>query len=261
MLSTGSPLPAPTHRWAFEHVAPIRLSSITGGTDIIGCFALGNPCTAVHAGEIQCVALGMDVAFFDDQGVALPRGKGELVCRRSFPSMPLGFWNDASGARYHAAYFERFPRTWHHGDFGEFTANDGVVIHGRSDAVLNRGGVRIGTAEIYRQVEPIQDVLESIAVGREHGDELELILFIRLRDGASLDDVLARRIRDAIRTGASPRHVPDRIVAVADMPRTRSGKLVEIAVRDVVSGRTVSNVGALANPQALDLFQPAKWES
>ncbi len=255
LLSTGSPLPATTHRWAYEHVAPVRLSSITGGTDIIGCFALGNPCLPVYAGEIQCAALGMDVAFLDDDGNPLRHGKGELVCRRSFPSMPVGFWNDADGAKYRSAYFERFPGIWHHGDFGEFTEHDGVVIHGRSDAVLNRGGVRIGTAEIYRQVERIDEVLESIAVALEKDADVELVLFVRVKPTATLSDELEARIRSAIRSGASPRHVPDRIIAVADIPRTRSGKLTEIAVRDVLHGRTVRNVGALANPEALELFR------
>ncbi len=256
LLSTGSPLPAASHTWAFEAVAPVRLSSITGGTDIIGCFALGNPCTPVYAGEIQCLALGMDVAFVDDAGNALASGKGELVCRRSFPSVPLGFAGDTDGTRFHAAYFDRFPSWWHHGDFGEFTAHGGIVIHGRSDAVLNRGGVRIGTAEIYRQIEGIDEVAESIVVGRDRGGDIELLLFVRLTPGAMLDDAFCDRIRRAIRSGASPRHVPDHIHAVVDIPRTRSGKLVELAVRDMVNGKAVANVGALANPEALEYFRP-----
>ena len=255
ILSTGSPLTAEGFEFAHEHIAPVRISSITGGTDIIGCFALGNPCLPVYAGEIQSPALGMDIAFVDDDGRALAAGKGELVCRSAFPSMPLGFWNDADGTRFRAAYFERFTGMWHHGDYGEFTDHGGIVIHGRSDAVLNRGGVRIGTAEIYRPLEAMPEVLESIAIGRERGADVEIVLFVRLAPGVALDADLESRIRAAIRAQASPRHVPDRIVAVPDIPRTRSGKLVELAVRDVVHGRPVKNVGAIANPEALDHFR------
>jgi acetoacetyl-CoA synthetase len=255
ILSTGSPLPAEGFEFAHAHVAPVRVSSITGGTDIIGCFAMGNPCLPVYAGEIQAPALGMDIAFVDDDGNALATGKGELVCRRSFPSMPAGFWNDPDGARFRAAYFERFPGMWHHGDYGEFTEHGGIVIHGRSDAVLNRGGVRIGTAELYRPLETFPEVLECIAVGRERAADLEIVLFVRLAEGVTLDATLEARIRAAIRAQASPRHVPDRIVAVPDIPRTRSGKLVELAVRDVVHGRPVKNAGAIANPEALEHFR------
>ena len=255
ILSTGSPLPAESFQWAYDNLAKVRLSSITGGTDIMGCFALGNPILPVYAGEIQSPGLGMALAFLDDDGAAIVRGKGELVCRQAFPSMPIGFLNDPDGARYRAAYFERFPGVWHHGDFGEFTQHGGVVIHGRSDAVLNRGGVRIGTAEIYRQVETIDEVLECIAIGRDVGADLEILLFVRLKGGVALDAALERRIKQTIRTGTSPRHVPDAILSVPDIPRTRSGKLVELAVRDIVNGRTVKNVGALANPEALDYFR------
>jgi acetoacetyl-CoA synthetase len=259
ILSTGSPLPAESFDWAYEHIAPVRLSSITGGTDIMGCFALGHPGKPVYRGEIQAPGLGMATDFFDDAGKSVPAGaadgKGELVCTRSFPSMPTGFWNDPDGARYRAAYFERFPGVWHHGDFGEFTPRGGVIIHGRSDAVLNRGGVRIGTAEIYRQVETVAEVLESIAIAQQWQDDVRIVLFVRLREDASLDEELRQRIRTAVRAGASPRHVPDVIIEVADIPRTRSGKLVELAVRDVVHGRKVKNQGALANPEALGLFR------
>jgi acetoacetyl-CoA synthetase len=255
ILSTGSPLPAESFVWTYDNLAKVRLSSITGGTDIMGCFALGNPILPVYAGEIQSAALGMALAFFDDAGKTLPAGKGELVCTRSFPSMPIGFWNDPDDTRYRAAYFERFPGAWHHGDYGEFTANGGVIIHGRSDAILNRGGVRIGTAEIYRQVETIDEVLECIAVGREDGADLRILLFVRLKPGIELDATLEQRIKQSIRAGTSPRHVPDLIVPVPDIPRTRSGKLVELAVRDVINGREVKNVGALANPEALDHFR------
>ncbi len=259
ILSTGSPLPAESFQWAYDNLAKVRLSSITGGTDIMGCFALGNPTLPVYSGEIQSAGLGMAVAFFDDDGAPMPRGKGELVCTRSFPSMPIGFLNDPDGARYRAAYFERFPGVWHHGDYGEFTEHDGVVIHGRSDAVLNRGGVRIGTAEIYRQLETIDEVLECIAIGRDVGADIEVILFVRLKAGVAFDAALEQRIRQTIRTGTSPRHVPDAVIAVPDIPRTRSGKLVELAVRDVVNGREVKNVGALANPEALDHFRRLKF--
>jgi acetoacetyl-CoA synthetase len=255
ILSTGSPLPADAFHFAHEHIAPVRLSSITGGTDIIGCFALGNPCLPVWPGEIQSVALGLDVAFLDDEGRRLPRGKGELACMNAFPSMPVGFWSDPDGRRLRAAYFERYPGAWHHGDFGEFTPHGGLIIHGRSDAVLNRGGVRIGTAEIYRPLETIPEVQEAIAVAHERGADVEIWLFVRLRAGAELDQELAARIRSTIRAGASPRHTPDRIEVVTDIPRTRSGKLSELAVREVVHGRRVRNVGALANPEALELFR------
>jgi acetoacetyl-CoA synthetase len=197
----------------------------------------------------------MDIAFFDEQGQALPRGRGELVCRRSFPSMPVGFWNDADGSKYRAAYFETMPGVWHHGDFGEFTEHDGVIIHGRSDAVLNRGGVRIGTAELYRYAEQVEEVVESIAVAHERDGNVRILLFVRLREGAEFDATLEQQIRTAIRSGTSPRHVPDIVLPVADIPRTRSGKLVELAVREVIHGRAVKNIGAIANPEALELFR------
>lgn len=255
ILSTGSPLSEESFRWAYNNVAQVRLSSITGGTDIIGCFALGNPTLPVYAGEIQSPGLGMALSFYDDASVPLARDKGELVCTRPFPSMPIGFWNDPDGARYRAAYFERFPGVWHHGDYGEFTEHGGVIIHGRSDAVLNRGGVRIGTAEIYRQVETIDEVLECIAIGRETRTDLEILLFVRLKVGSEFDADLEVRIKQAIRNGTSPRHVPDAVIPVPDIPRTRSGKLVELAVRDVINGRAVNNAGALANPEALEYFR------
>jgi acetoacetyl-CoA synthetase len=258
VLSTGSPLAPELFRWSYAHLAPAaRLSSITGGTDIMGCFALGNPLLPVRTGEIQAAALGMDVAFLDDDGNAVPTGeRGELVCRAAFPSVPLGFWNDPDHARFRAAYFDRYPGLWHHGDFGEFTPSGGVIIHGRSDATLNRGGVRIGTAEIYRQLEAFPEILESLAVAQERaGMEVRVVLFLRLRDGMALDDALAARIRQHLRTAASPRHVPDVLLAVPDLPRTRSGKLTELAVREVIHGRPVKNVGALANPEALEHFR------
>ena len=256
ILSTGSPLVPETFDFVYESVKPdVRLSSITGGTDIIGCFAQGNPATPVWRGEIQCLALGMQVEVFDDEGRPLPAGEpGELVCTAPFPSMPVGFWNDPDGAKYRSAYFERFPGVWHHGDWVEHTAHGGLVVHGRSDAVLNPGGVRIGTAEIYRQVEQLDEVEESIVIGQDWEGDVRVVLFVRLRPGLGLDDALADRIRRQIRGNATPRHVPARILEVADIPRTRNGKIVELAVRDIVHGRPVRNREALANPEALELF-------
>ena len=256
MLSTGSPLVAESFDFVYEHIKrDICLSSITGGTDIISCFALGNPTLPVYRGEIQCIGLGMDVAAFDEQGNAVLGTKGELVCRRPFPSMPIGFWNDPDGSKYNAAYFEKFPGVWCHGDYVALTQHGGMIVYGRSDAILNPGGVRIGTAEIYRQVEQLDEVLESLVIGQEWDDDVRVVLFVVLRDGLSLDDDLRARIRNQIRQNTTPRHVPARIVQVADIPRTKNGKIVEIAVRDVVHGKEVKNKEALANPEALNLFR------
>ena len=255
VLSTGSPLAPEGFDFVYEHVAPhAQLASISGGTDIVSCFVLGCPWLPVWRGEIQARGLGMRVEVFDEAGRSVRGEKGELVCTAPFPSMPLGFWNDPDGARYRAAYFERFPGVWCHGDFAEITPHDGIIIHGRSDAVLNPGGVRIGTAEIYRQVEQEPDVLESLAIGQEWQGDVRVVLFVRLRDGTALDDALRARISKRIRENATPRHVPARIVQVADIPRTRSGKIVELAVREVVHGRPVKNREALANPEALAQF-------
>jgi acetoacetyl-CoA synthetase len=255
ILSTGSPLAAESFDYVYERVHPdICLSSICGGTDIVSCFVGGNPTGPVWRGEIQARCLGMAVEVFDEKGRPVLGEKGELVCTKPFPSMPLGFWNDPDGARYHAAYFEHYEGVWSQGDFAELTLHGGAIIHGRSDAVLNPGGVRIGTAEIYRQVERIDAVLESLVIGQEWQGDTRVVLFVRLRDGISLDDALVDRIRRRIRQNASPRHVPARVIAVADIPRTRSGKIVELAVREVVHGRPVRNREALANPEALDLF-------
>ena len=256
ILSTGSPLVPETFDFVYEAVKPdVRLSSITGGTDLIGCFAQGNPAAPVWRGEIQCLALGMQVEVFDDDGRPLPEGKpGELVCTAPFPSMPVGFWNDPDGAKYRGAYFERFPGVWRHGDWVERTVHGGLIVHGRSDAVLNPGGVRIGTAEIYRQVEQLDEIEEGIVIGQQWEGDVRVVLFVRLREGVHLDDALAERIRRQIRTNATPRHVPARILEVADIPRTRNGKIVELAVRDVVHGRPIRNREALANPEALELF-------
>jgi acetoacetyl-CoA synthetase len=256
MTSTGSPLVPESFDFVYEHVkADLHLASISGGTDIVGCFVGGNPTAPVWRGEIQCRTLGMAVEVWNEHGAPVREEKGELVCTKPFPSMPIGFWNDPDGRKYHAAYFERFPGVWTHGDYCELTTHDGVIIYGRSDAVLNPGGVRIGTAEIYRQVEQLPEVAESLVIGqRWQGDE-RIVLFVKLREGIALDDALIDRIRGQIRANATPRHVPARIVQVADIPRTKSGKIVELAVRDVVHGRPVRNREALANPDALEQFR------
>ena len=255
MLSTGSPLAPASFDYVYEKVkADICLSSISGGTDIIGCFALGDPAGPVWRGELQSRALGMAVEVFDENGRAIRGARGELVCAAPFPSMPVGFWNDPGDVRYRAAYFDRFPGVWCHGDYVELTEHDGLIIHGRSDAVLNPGGVRIGTAEIYRQAEQIDEVIECLAVGQAWQDDQRVVLFVRLRDGVVLDERLEGRLRERIRRHASPRHVPAKIIQVADIPRTVSGKITELAVRDVIHGREVMNRGALANPDALELF-------
>ncbi len=260
LFSTGSPLSPEGFDWVYREIKDdLLLASISGGTDIVSCFVLGNPVLPVWRGEIQCRGLGMAVEVFDEAGRPLRGGKGELVCTRPFPAMPVGFWNDPDGTRYRAAYFERFPGVWCHGDFAELTAHDGMIIHGRSDATLNPGGVRIGTAEIYRQVEQLPEVVESLVIGQDwppgRHDDVRIVLFVKLRDGLVLDAALSERIRAQIRINTTPRHVPARIVQVADIPRTKSGKIVELAVRNVVHGLPVRNVEALANPDALAEFR------
>ncbi len=255
IFATGSVLPDASFHWVAEQFGTdVQLASISGGTDILGCFALGNPWQPVVAGEIQGPALGIALAFVDDAGSPKIGEKGELVCTRSFPSQPVGFWNDTDNVNYRAAYFERFDNVWHHGDYGEINAHGGVRIHGRSDAVLNRGGVRIGTAEIYRQLEPLQEVTEAIVVAQRYHDDSRIILFVRLQLDIVLDDDLIKQIRKLIRTGTSPRHLPDLILQVADIPRTRSGKIVELAITSVINGEPVKNTGSLANPEALAEF-------
>ena len=260
ILSTGSPLAAHSYDYVATAVKPgVHLASISGGTDLISCFALGNPMLPVWRGELQCAGLGMAVDVFDANGAPLRGAPGELVCTRPFPSMPVGFWNDADGAKYRAAYFSEFPGVWRHGDWAEITVHGGLVIHGRSDATLNPGGVRIGTAELYRQVEQMEEVVESVVVGQDvtvDGDaDVRIVLFVRLREGATLDDALRERIRRRIRERTSPHHVPKVIAQVPDIPRTISGKITEIAVRDVIHGRAVKNTDALANPGALAHFR------
>ncbi len=255
ILSTGSPLVPEGFDVVYNKVKKdVRLSSISGGTDIVACFVGGCPILPVWRGEIQGPCLGMKIEVFDDEGHPLASGKGELVCTAPFPSTPVGFWNDPDGSRYRAAYFERFPGVWHQGDFAEWTEHGGMIIYGRSDAVLNPGGVRIGTAEIYRQVERIDDVLEALVIGQEWENDTRVVLFVKLRENAALDDDLVSRIRERIRRNASPRHVPARVIQVADIPRTMNGKITELAVRDIVHGRPVKNRKALANPEALDFF-------
>jgi acetoacetyl-CoA synthetase len=256
MTSTGSPLVAEGFDYVYSNVkSDLLLSSISGGTDIVSCFVLGSPWVPVWRGEIQCRGLGLAVEVYDDDGKPVIGAKGELVCSAPFPCMPVAFWNDPDGAKYRAAYFERFPNVWCHGDWMEITERGSCVIYGRSDAVLNPGGVRIGTAEIYRQVEQLDEVVESLVIGQDWNNDVRVVLFVRLREGATLDDTLVKRIKERVRANTTPRHVPDKVIAVADIPRTKSGKIVELAVRDVVHGRTVKNREALANPEALDLYR------
>lgn len=254
--STGSPLAPECFRFVYEGIkADVHLASISGGTDIVSCFVLGVPTLPVWMGEIQGAGLGMAVDVWDDEGRSIRQEKGELVCTKAFPSMPIMFWKDADGAKYRSAYFERFDNVWCHGDFAEWTEHDGLIIHGRSDATLNPGGVRIGTAEIYNQVEQLDEILEAICIGQEWEGDVRVVLFVRVAEGVALNPQLEQKIRTRIRTGASPRHVPAKIVAVSDIPRTKSGKITELVVRDVVHGREVKNKEALANPEALELYR------
>jgi acetoacetyl-CoA synthetase len=255
VASTGSPLSPEGFTFVYDGIKPdVHLASISGGTDIVSGFVLGIPLNPVWRGEIQGPGLGLAMDVWDEDGRPARGEKGELVCTRAFPSMPVMFWNDPDGAKYRAAYFERFDNVWCHGDFAEWTSHGGIVIHGRSDATLNPGGVRIGTAEIYNQVEQLEEVAEALCIGQDWDDDVRVVLFVRLAPGKVLDDALEKTIKTKIRTGASPRHVPAKIIAVADIPRTKSGKIVELAVREVVHGRPVKNQEALANPEALELF-------
>jgi acetoacetyl-CoA synthetase len=257
MTSTGSPLAPESFDYVYAKVKPdLHLASISGGTDIVSCFVGGDPTRPVWRGEIQGAALGMKVEVFDDEGRPVGEGrKGELVCTLPFPSMPVGFWNDPDGRKYQAAYFDRWPGVWRHGDYVEWTPHGGMIIYGRSDAVLNPGGVRIGTAEIYRQVEQLDEVVESLVIGQQWEHDERVVLFVRLRDGLALTPEVEERIRRRIRANTTPRHVPARIVQVPEIPRTKSGKIVELAVRDVVHGRPVKNREALANPESLEHFR------
>jgi len=256
VTSTGSPLVPEGFDYVYRAIKKdVLLSSISGGTDIASCFVLGNPTAPVYRGEIQCRGFGMNVQVFDDDGKPVIGAKGELVCTAPFPSMPIYFWNDPDGAKYRAGYFERFPDTWCHGDYMELTPRGTAIIYGRSDATLNPGGVRIGTAEIYRQVEQLDEVVEGLVIGQDWDNDVRVVLFVRLREGLALDDVLAKKIKDRIRLNTTPRHVPAKIVQVTDIPRTKSGKIVELAVRNVVHGNPVKNLEALANPEALEQFR------
>ena len=256
IASTGSPLAPESFEYVYRDIkADVHLASISGGTDIVSCFVIGDPTSPVWKGEIQAPGLGMAMDVYSADGKPLAEGKGELVCTVPFASMPVKFWNDPDGKKYHAAYFERFPGIWHHGDFAEWTPHGGMIIHGRSDATLNPGGVRIGTAEIYAAVEQIPEIIEAICIGQDWDGDVRIVLFVRLKEGVTLDEALREKIKRTIRATLSPRHVPAKIVAVADIPRTRSGKITELAVRDVVHGRPVKNTEALANPEALALYK------
>src|SRR6202521_4861661 len=256
ITSTGSPLAPESFEFVYRSIKrDVRLASISGGTDLVSSFAMADPPSPVWKGELQRPGLGMAVDVWSEDGKHIAGERGELVCTRPFPSMPVMFWNDPEGKKYHTAYFERFAGVWCHGDFAEWTRHGGLIIHRRSDATLNPGGVRIGTAEIYAQVEQIPEVVESISIGQDWDHDVRIVLFLRLRDGAQLDAALTDRIKRKIREGASPRHVPAKLIQITDIPRTRSGKITEIAVREVVHGRPVKNTEALANPEALELYR------
>ena len=256
VISTGSPLLPEGFDYVYNDIkSDVCLSSISGGTDIISCFVVGNPAGPVWRGEIQAKGLGMDVQVFNENGSSVIGEKGELVCTRPFPSMPLGFWNDPDGAKYRAAYFEKYPNVWRHGDWSEITPRGGIVIYGRSDAVLNPGGVRIGTAEIYRQVETLDEIVEALVIGQDWEGDVRVVLFVKLKEGSSLSDELVSRVKKRIRDNTTPRHVPAKVLQVADIPRTKSGKIVELAVREIVHGRPIKNIEALANPEALAHFK------
>lgn len=256
LLSTGSPLSSDGFAFVYDKIkCDVQLSSISGGTDIVSCFVLGCPVQPVFAGEIQTRGLGMKTEVLDDDGASIINTQGELCCTAPFPAMPVKFWNDPDGAKYKSAYFDHFPGIWRHGDWATLKQNGGVIIHGRSDATLNPGGVRIGTAEIYRQVEAFDAIAEALVVGQNWKDDIRIVLFVRLAERAELNNKLKKDINLAIRQGASPRHVPTFIIAVPDIPRTRSGKITELAVRDIIHQRPVKNVEALANAKALAFFE------
>jgi acetoacetyl-CoA synthetase len=259
ITSTGSPLVHESFDYVYNSIkSDVHLASISGGTDIVSCFVIGNPISSVYRGEIQGAGLGYNIIVYDEHGQTMNEGAGEMVCKTPFPSMPTMFWNDPDGSKYHKAYFDRFENVWCHGDWIEPTSHNGFIIHGRSDTTLNPGGVRIGTAEIYRQVEQIPEILESIAVGQMFEGDERVILFVRLKDGLTLTDDIKTRLKAQIKTGASPRHVPAKIIAIADIPRTKSNKIVELAVKEVIHNRPVRNVESLANPEALDLYKDLK---
>lgn len=257
ITSTGSPLVQESFEYVYRAIkADVHLASISGGTDIVSCFVLGNPISPVFAGEIQGAGLGMDVAVYQDDGTKAPEGTaGEMVCQSAFPCMPVSFWNDEGGVKYHKAYFDRFENIWCHGDWIEPTTHGGFIIHGRSDATLNPGGVRIGTSEIYRQVEQVPEILESVAVGQQFDGDERVILFVKMKDGFALSDDIKARIKSQIKAGASPRHVPAKIIQIADIPRTKSNKIVELAIKDIIHNRPIKNIESLANPESLELYK------
>ena len=255
-MSTGSPLVPESFDYVYKNIkSDIHLASISGGTDIVGCFVLGNPIGAVWRGEIQTRALGLAVDVFDEKGNSLIGEAGDLVCKQPFPSMPVGFWGDPENKKYHAAYFGTYPNVWCHGDWVELSERGGMIIYGRSDTTLNPGGVRIGTAEIYRQVEQFDEIIEGLCIGQAWDGDTRIILFVVVRKGYSLDDELRNLIRSQIGKSCTIRHIPEKIIAVLDIPRTKSGKITELAVRDVVEGRAIKNKEALANPEALEYFE------
>lgn len=256
ITSTGSPLASETFDYIYSSIkSDVHLASISGGTDIIGCFILGNPIMPVYRGELQCATLGYAVDVADEDGKPLTAGKGELVCRQPFPSRPLGFWNDENGEKYHNAYYAMFGNTWHHGDFIEKTSNGGYIIHGRSDAILNPGGVRIGTAEIYRQVELVDEVVESLTIGQNYDNDVRVILFVVLKPGLVLDDALVSKIKRQIRDNTTPRHVPAMVLHVSGIPKTKNGKIAELAVRNIIHKIPVKNTESLANPDCLTEYE------
>ena len=256
LCSTGSPLSPESFDFINKFISSeMQIGSISGGTDILSCFVLNNPLDEVISGEIQCRGLGMAVDVFDEEGNSVTDTPGELVCTKPFPSMPVMFWNDPDGKKYQEAYFDYYPNVWRHGDWTKLTRRGTLVIFGRSDATLNPGGVRIGTAEIYKVVESFEEILESIVIGQEWEDDIRIVLFVKLKEKASLDEKLKTEIKNKLRQLVSPRHVPAKIISVADIPRTRSGKITELAVRDVIHGKKIKNIEALSNPEALDLFK------
>jgi acetoacetyl-CoA synthetase len=259
ICSTGSPLSKDGFRYVYKNIKEdVHLSSISGGTDIVSCFVLGNLFQPVYVGEIQNKGLGMDVDIFDEKGLSIQNRKGELVCKKPFPSMPVKFWNDDGDKKYMSAYFEKYKNVWHHGDFAKITNNGGFVIFGRSDTTLNPGGVRLGTAEIYSIVEKFKEIQESIVIGQSWDNDIRIILFIVLNKGYNLNDIIKNKIKNAIRTNASPRHVPSKIISISEIPKTKNGKLVEMAVKQSVEGEEIKNLEALANPKSLNQFKNIK---
>ena len=256
VASTGSVLAPESFDFVYQHIKQdVCLASVSGGTDLAGCFIMSCPLRPVYRGEIQCRSLGMAVDVFDDEGNSLQDEKGELVCTQTFPSQPVYFWADPDGEKYHNAYYARFDNVWHHGDYVKLTKHDGIVVYGRSDATLNPGGVRIGTAEIYRHVEQLDEVVEGIVIGQDWNNDVRVVLFVVLQDGVRLDDELIDKIKQTVRAKCTPRHVPAKVIQVAEIPRTKSGKIVELAVREVVHDRPVKNLGSLMNPEALDHYR------